>query len=85
MQTIEPARTNDLDCNGWSPKYLAAGPGERMLIMGQRHLHHVLAEYTEHYNTGRAHRALNLRAAADDPSVIPLPATRSGAHPCSEA
>ena len=47
---------------------------DRILIMGQRHLHRVLAEYIERYNTGRAHRALNLRAPADDPSVIPLPA-----------
>ena len=49
---------------------------DRMLIMGQRHLQHVLAEYIEHYNTGRAHRALNLRAPADDPPVIPSPAHR---------
>jgi transposase InsO family protein len=34
----------------------------RMLIIGQRHLQRVLAGYIEHYNTGRAHRALNLRA-----------------------
>ncbi len=48
----------------------------RMLIIGQRHLQRVLAEYIEHYNTGRAHRALNLRAPADDPGVIPFPAHR---------
>jgi hypothetical protein len=42
----------------------------------QRHLQRVLAEYIEHYNTGRAHRALNLRAPADDPGVIPFPAHR---------
>jgi hypothetical protein len=47
-----------------------------MLIMGQRHLQRVLAEYIEHYNTGRAHRALNLRAPADNPSIIPFPAHR---------
>jgi len=47
---------------------------DRMLILGQRHLQHVLAEYIEHYNTGRAHRALNLRAPTDDPGAIPLPA-----------
>jgi putative transposase len=49
---------------------------DRMLIMGRRHLQRVLAEYIEHYNTGRAHRALNLRAPADDPSIIPFPANR---------
>jgi putative transposase len=49
---------------------------DRMLIMGQRHLQRVLADYMEHYNTGRAHRALNLRAPADNPGIIPLPAHR---------
>jgi hypothetical protein len=32
-----------------------------MLIIGQRYLQCVLAEYIEHYSTGRAHRVLNLR------------------------
>jgi putative transposase len=49
---------------------------DRMLIIGQRHLQRVLAGYIEHYNTGRAHRALNLRAPVDDPGVIPFPAHR---------
>jgi putative transposase len=49
---------------------------DRMLITGQRHLQGVLAEYIEHYNTGRAHRALDLRAPTDDPGVIPFPAHR---------
>lgn len=49
---------------------------DRMLIIGQRHLRRVLAEYTGHYNSGRPHRALDLRAPADDPSVIPCPASR---------
>lgn len=33
---------------------------DRMLIFGQRHLRHVLAEYVEHYNHSRPHRALSL-------------------------
>lgn len=49
---------------------------DRMLIIGQRHLHCVLAQYIEHYNSGRAHRVLNLRAPADDPTVTPFPAHR---------
>ena len=49
---------------------------DRMLIIGQRHLRRVLAEYIEHYNSGRPHRALNLRAPTDDPSIIPCPASR---------
>ncbi|MGW7003888.1 integrase core domain-containing protein [Streptomyces sp. NPDC054933] len=47
---------------------------DRLLITGERHLRAVLGEYTEHYNTGRAHRSLNLRAPSDEPDVIPLPA-----------
>jgi len=35
----------------------------------------ILDEYTEHYNAGRAHRSLQLRAPNDEPNVIPLPAT----------
>jgi transposase InsO family protein len=34
---------------------------DRMLIVGERHLRRVLAEYTAHYNTQRPHRALQLR------------------------
>jgi transposase InsO family protein len=49
---------------------------DRKLIMSQRHLQRVLADYIEHYNTGRAHRALNLRVPADNPSIIPFPAHR---------
>lgn len=48
---------------------------DRLLITGERHLRAVLGEYTEHYNTGRAHRSLQLRAPNDEPDVIPLPAT----------
>jgi putative transposase len=47
---------------------------DRMLIIGQRHLQRVLAEYIEHDNSGTAHRALNLLAPADDPGIIPFPA-----------
>ncbi len=42
---------------------------------GQRHLHAVLTEYLEHYNTGRSHqgKGLDLRAPNDDPNVIAFP------------
>ncbi|WP_277030684.1 integrase core domain-containing protein [Actinacidiphila oryziradicis] len=49
---------------------------DRLLIHDEQHLRKVLAEYAEHYNTARPHRALQLRAPADDPDVIPLPTQR---------
>jgi putative transposase len=35
------------------------GCTDRMLIAGQRHLRHVLTEYTDHYNGHRPHRSLD--------------------------
>jgi putative transposase len=46
---------------------------DRMLIFGERHLCAVLAQYTEHYNIGRPHRSLDLRAPCEDPQVVLLP------------
>ncbi|KAK1186053.1 hypothetical protein B7755_017100 [Streptomyces sp. NBS 14/10] len=43
-------------------------------MTGERHLRRVLTRYAEHYNAGRAHRSLDLRAPDDDPNFIPLPA-----------
>jgi hypothetical protein len=34
---------------------------DRILIAGQRHLHHTLSEYVDHYNTHRPHRTLSQR------------------------
>jgi transposase InsO family protein len=31
---------------------------DRLLILGERHLHHVLTEYADHYNRHRPHRTL---------------------------
>ncbi|WP_246144873.1 integrase core domain-containing protein [Actinacidiphila oryziradicis] len=53
---------------------------DRLLIYNEQHLRHVLAEYAQHYNSGRPHRALQLRAPADDPDVIPFPAQRIQRH-----
>jgi len=52
-----------------------------MLIFGERHLRTVLHRYAQHYNTARPHRALDLRAPADDPNVIPFPADRIRREP----
>ena len=56
-------------------KTIRAECTDRLLIAGQRHLHVVLTEYMQHYNAGRAHRSLALRAP-DDANVIPFPAHR---------
>jgi len=49
---------------------------DRMLIFGQRHLRHVLAEYVQHYNEGRPHRALDLSPPRPPATVIDLEAQR---------
>jgi transposase InsO family protein len=48
---------------------------DRMLVTGERHLHAVLAQYVEHYNTGRSHQGhdMSLRAPDDNPDIIPFP------------
>ena len=55
---------------------------DRMLIAGERHLRVVLKEYAIHYNSGRPHRSLDLRAPDDDPDVntLPVPFDRIRRH-----
>jgi hypothetical protein len=53
---------------------------DRLLIYNEQHARHVLAEYTGHYNRGRPHRSLDLRAPADHPDVVPFPAQRIRRH-----
>ncbi|MDF2261121.1 hypothetical protein [Streptantibioticus ferralitis] len=43
--------------------------GAASLITGERHLRTVLGKYAEHYDTGRAHRGLDLRAPPAPPWV----------------
>jgi len=49
---------------------------DRMLIASERHARVIMAEYIDHYNTGRSHQGygLGLRAPDDPPNVIPFPA-----------
>ncbi|MGV9855991.1 integrase core domain-containing protein [Streptomyces sp. NPDC003442] len=63
--------------NAFAERWIRTARGEctdRLLITGERHLRTVLTVYAEHYNAGRAHRSLCLRAPVDDPNIIPLPA-----------
>ncbi|MGW0771760.1 integrase core domain-containing protein [Streptomyces sp. NPDC002676] len=51
---------------------------DRILIYNEQHARRVLAEYAEHYNTGRPHRALRTFAPRRRPRRHPLPRP---AHP----
>ena len=55
---------------------------DRILIIGQRHLHMVLTEYVDHYNTGRSHQGhgMALRAPDDDPAVLRFPTRTDQIH-----
>jgi hypothetical protein len=49
---------------------------DRILITGERHLHHVLNAYIAHHNSGRSHQGngMLLSAPDDKPNTIPSPA-----------
>jgi putative transposase len=51
---------------------------DRMLTVSEAHLRRVLDQYVMHYNAGRSHQGhhMGLRAPADLPTVIALPARR---------
>ncbi|WP_307841714.1 hypothetical protein [Streptomyces endocoffeicus] len=52
---------------------------DRLLITGERHLRTVLTVYAEHYNAGRAHHSLGLRAPVDEPNSSPYLLAQSDA------
>ena len=54
---------------------------DRMLILGERHLATILAEYTAHYNSHRPHRALGLRPPNPAPQAVDLNAARIRRRP----
>jgi hypothetical protein len=41
-----------------------------VLILGEAHLHAVLAEYQEHYNAARPHQDIDQRTPAGDPDTF---------------
>ncbi len=53
---------------------------DHLLIVGRRHLEHVLRVYVRHYNEHRPHRALGLappdRPTLVEPAELPARATR---------
>ncbi|MET8311837.1 integrase core domain-containing protein [Micromonospora sp. NPDC005173] len=54
---------------------------DRMLIVGERHLAAVLAEYTAHYNSHRPHRSLDQQPPNPAPHVVDLNGVRIQRRP----
>ncbi|WP_446220039.1 integrase core domain-containing protein [Micromonospora sp. IBHARD004] len=54
---------------------------DRILIVGERHLAAVLAEYTTHYNSHRPHRSLDQQPPNPPPGVTDLTAARIRRRP----
>jgi len=54
---------------------------DRMLIVGERHLATVLAEYVSHYNGHRPHRSLDQRPPNPPPQVVDLTVARVHRRP----
>jgi putative transposase len=49
-----------------------------MLITGERHLHLILSEYTDHYNTARPHQGIAQRVPDGECHAPLITATDSG-------
>ena len=58
---------------------------DRMLIVGQRHLRTILAQYEAHYNERRPHRSRQLRPPGPTTLSPTAPMNGSGAVPSSAA
>jgi putative transposase len=54
---------------------------DRMLILGERHLRVVMAEYAAHYNGRRPHRGRDLRPPRPDHPVADLSQARIRRRP----
>ena len=76
--TMLPIAPQAPKMNAYAERFVRTARAEytdRMLIVGERHLRAILAEYIGHYNTGRSHQGdgMGLRAPDDAPDIIALP------------
>ena len=53
---------------------------DHFVVLGEKHLNHLISEYVEHYNTERPHRALEKPPLSADPPE----ATTKGHVVCKE-
>jgi len=49
---------------------------DRVLMLGERHLRAVLAEYQAHYNTARPHQGIAYHIPGGEPDAPPRPSDR---------
>jgi Integrase core domain len=80
--SVLPAAPQAPRMNAYAERFVRTARAEctdRMLIIGERHLHAVLSGYVAHYNAGRSHQGhgMGLRAPGDDPDVLPFPVPAS--------
>jgi putative transposase len=54
---------------------------DQMLILGERHLRHILDEYARHYNRWRPHRALDLQPPRSERPAVDLTRERIKRRP----
>lgn len=80
---ILPAAPQAPKMNAYAERFVRTARAEctdRMLIAGEKHLRVILADYIDHYNTGRSHQGegMGLRAPDDAPDITasPVPAAR---------
>jgi Integrase core domain len=69
--------------NAYAERFVRTAHAEctdRMLIASERHLRVILADYINHYNTGRSHQGegMGLRAPDDDRTSSPSPSRPPG-------
>ena len=78
---IMPTPPQSPRANACAQRWICAARAEctdQILITGERHLRTVLTTYVQHYNAGRPHQSLDLRAPDDDdPNIVPYPLARS--------
>ena len=74
VETVKlPARSPNL--NAYAKRFVRSIKAEclaQIIPLGERHLRHVVKEYTEHYHLERNYQGLDNRLIAEPPSVVDM-------------